>query len=55
MKKSEKVILKNKFKESALTWNDKFELADWLYFVLDIQNYFEYIINKHEEKTDNPI
>ena len=33
----------NKFKISAPTWNDKFELPDGLYSVLDIQDYFEYI------------
>ena len=33
----------NKFKISAPTWNDKFELPDGLYSVSDIQDYFEYI------------
>ena len=33
----------NKFKISALTWNDKFELPDGSYSVSDIQNYFDYI------------
>ena len=33
----------NKFKISAPTWNDKFELPDGLYSVSDIQHYFEYI------------
>ena len=32
---------KNKFKISAPTWNDKFELLDGLYSVSDIQDYFE--------------
>ena len=31
----------NKFKISAQTWNDKFELPDGSYSVSDIQNYFE--------------
>ena len=31
----------NKFKISAPTWNDKFELPDGLYSVSDIQDYFE--------------
>ena len=31
----------NKFKISATTWNDKFELADGSYSVWDIQDYFE--------------
>ena len=33
----------NKFKLSAPTWNDKFELPDGSYSVSDIQDYFEYI------------
>ena len=34
----------NKFKISAPTWNEKFELPDGLYSVSDIQDYFEYIL-----------
>ena len=34
---------KSKFKISAQTWNDKFELPDGSYSVSDIQDYFEYI------------
>ena len=30
----------NKFKISAPTWNDKFELSDGSYSVSDIQDYF---------------
>ena len=37
----------NKFKISAPTWNDKFELPDGLYSVSGIQDYFEYILKKH--------
>ena len=33
----------NKFKISALTWNEEFELPDGSYSVSDIQDYFEYI------------
>ena len=33
----------NKFKISAPTWNDKFELLGGSYSVSDIQDYFEYI------------
>ena len=33
----------NKFKRSAPTWNDKFELPDESYSVSDILDYFEYI------------
>ena len=38
----------------ALTWNVKFELPHGSYFVLDIQDYFEYIIKKHQAVTGNP-
>ena len=44
----------NKFKISAPTWNDKFELPDGSYSVSDIQDYFEYILKKHWENTDKP-
>ena len=44
----------NKFKISAPTWNEEFELPDGSYCVSDIQDYFEYIIEKHETVTDNP-
>ena len=44
----------NKFKISAPTWNDKFELPDGLYSVSDIQDYLEYILKKHEEDIDKP-
>ena len=42
----------NKFKISAPTWNDKFELPDRSYSVSDIQDYFEYIFKKYGEKID---
>ena len=44
----------NKFKVSAPTWNDKFELPDGSYSVSDIQDYFEYILKKHGEDIDKP-
>ena len=44
----------NKFKISASTWNDKFELPDGSYSVSDIQDYFEYILKKHGEDIDKP-
>ena len=44
----------NKFKISAPTWNDEFELPDGSYSVSDIQDYFEYILKKHGENTDKP-
>ena len=40
----------NKFKISAPTWNDEFGLPDGYYSLSDIQDYFEYIIKKHETK-----
>ena len=42
----------NKSKTPAPTWNDKFELSDGSYSVPNIQDYFEYILKKHGEKTD---
>ena len=33
---------------------DKFEFPDGSYSVSDIQDYFEYILKKHGENTDNP-
>ena len=44
----------NKFKISASTWNEEFELPDGLYFISDMQDYFEYILRNHLEKTVNP-
>ena len=42
----------NKFKTSAPTWKDKFELPDGSYSLSEIQDYFEYILKKHGENTD---
>ena len=44
----------NKFKISAPTWNDEFELQDGSYSVSDIQDYFNYILEKHGEDIDEP-
>ena len=44
----------NKFKISAQTWNETFDLPDGSYSIDDIQGYFEFIIKKHETLTDNP-
>ena len=44
----------NKFKISAPTWNDEFNSPDGSYSVSDVQDYFEYIIKKHETIADNP-
>ena len=43
----------NKFKISAPSWNDTFDLPNGSYSIADIQNYFEYIIKKHETSADN--
>ena len=43
----------NKFKISAPTWNDTFDLPDCSYSIEDIQDYFEYIIKKHETLTES--
>ena len=44
----------NKFKISAPTWNDKFELSDGSYSASNIQDYFEYILKKHGKNMDKP-
>ena len=44
----------NKFKISAPTWNDEFELPDGSYSVTNIQDYFEYILKKHGEDIGEP-
>ena len=38
----------NKFKISAPTWKDTFDLPDGSYSIDDIQDYFEFIIKVHE-------
>ena len=43
----------NKFKVSAPTWNDEFYLPDGSYSTADIQDYFEFIIKKHETLVEN--
>ena len=44
----------NKFKIPAPAWDDKFDFPDGSYSISDIQDYFEYIIKKHETIADNP-
>ena len=44
----------NKFKISAPTWNDQFDLPDRSYSIADIQDYFEFIIKKDETLSENP-
>ena len=41
----------NKLKIWAPTWNDTFDLPDGSYSVSDIQDYFGFIIKKHEALT----
>ena len=38
----------NRFKITAPTWDDTFSLPAGSYSIADIQDYFEYIIKKHE-------
>ena len=44
----------SEIKISAPTWNDTFDLPDGSYSISDIQDYFEFIIKKHETLTENP-
>ena len=41
----------NKYKISAPIWTEKLKLSDGSYSVSYIQDYFEYIIKKHEKET----
>ena len=43
----------NKFKISAPTWNETFDLPDVSYNISEIQDYIEYIIKKHEIIGEN--
>ena len=43
----------NKFKISAPFWDDTFDLPDGSYSIADIQDYFQFIIKKHETLTGN--
>ena len=43
----------NKFKISAPTWNDTFDLPDGSYSIDDIQGYSEFIIKKHETSNED--
>ena len=40
----------NKFRISAATWNEEFELPDGSYSVSDIQDYYEYIFKNMERR-----
>ena len=52
--KNIKSTYNNKFKISAQSWNDTFDLRDGFYSIDDIQDYFEFIIKKHETLTESP-
>ena len=43
----------NKFKTSAPTWNETFDLPDGSYNISEIQDYIEYIIKKYETIGEN--
>ena len=44
----------DKLKISVATQNETFDLPDGSYSIADIQDYFEFIIKKHETLTENP-
>ena len=41
----------SKFKVFVPAWNDTFDLLDGSHSISDIQDYFEFIIKKHETLT----
>ena len=45
--------INNKFKISAPTWNETFDLPDGSYNISEIQDYIECIIKKHERIGEN--
>ena len=46
----------NKFKISAPTWNNAFDLPDGSYSIADTQDFFEFIIEQHDKTfTENPL
>ena len=45
--------IKSEYNISTPTWNETFNLPDGSYSILDIQDYFEFIIRKHETLTEN--
>ena len=44
-----------KFKISVSAWNKDFQLPEGLHHIWDIQDYFKFIIRKHEEVIDNSL
>ena len=53
MEKYKKVIQNCKLKTSARPWSEELQLPDGSYSVSDTQDYFDYIIKKHEAVPDN--
>ena len=49
MEKYKKVKQNNKF-EISPTWNEEFELTDELYFVSNIQKYFEHMSKNMDKR-----
>ena len=49
-KNDKKSYKNNKFKISAPTWNEEFELPDGSLSILDIKDYLEYIFKKQEKR-----
>ena len=49
--KNKKKSYKNKKIKKAPMQNEKFELPNGSYSIANIQDYFEYILEKHGEKT----
>ena len=43
----------NRFKISVPTWNDTFGFSDGYYSISDIEDYFKFIMKKHETLTEN--
>ena len=35
-------------------WNEKSQLLERSYYISDLEDYFKYVIEKHETVTDNP-
>ena len=52
-KKIKSAYNNNKSEISAPPWNDTFDLPYCSYSIADIQDYFEFIIKKHETLTEN--
>ena len=55
MEKYKKSYKNNRFKISGSTWNEKYKLPDGSYSLSYIQDYFEYVIKKHEKVTVNTL